>query len=77
MATPNHKLKQWRQRHGMTLEDVQDLCGVSAATISRAENGTHELSPLLKVRIAKGLGVRVRDLFGLPSQGGDETAVQA
>lgn len=57
-------LRTWRLQHGLTLQEVSDLCGVSASMISRVERGQKRLSPMTKVRLARALGVRIRDLFG-------------
>lgn len=57
------RLRAWRIAHGMNLEDAADLTGVSVSMLSRAERGKRRLTPLMKVQIARRLGVRVRDLF--------------
>jgi transcriptional regulator with XRE-family HTH domain len=57
------RLRLWRVRHGLTLSEVADLTGVSAAMLSRVERGERTLSPMTRVRVARALGVRVRDLF--------------
>ena len=56
-------LRDWRLQHGLTLQEVSDLCGISPSMVSRVERGEKRLSPLAKVRVARALGVRVRDLF--------------
>ena len=59
----NNRLRLWRANAGLTLEEVADLTGLSVAMLSRVERGQREFSPTTKVRIARCLGVRVRDLF--------------
>lgn len=58
------KLRRWRELQGLSIQDVADLSGVSASMLSRVETGHRGLTPLLKARIAKGLGVRIVDVFG-------------
>jgi len=57
------RLWRWRSSAGLTLEEVADLAGLSAAMLSRVERGQRQLAPLTKVRIARRLGVPVRELF--------------
>jgi Predicted transcriptional regulators len=61
-------LRTWRLENGLTLQEVSDLSGISASMISRVERGQSQLSPLAKVRLARALGVRVRDLFASDEQ---------
>lgn len=56
-------LKAWRESNGLSLEEVADLAGLSAAMISRVERGQRQMAPLTKVQVARRLGVRVRDIF--------------
>ena len=65
MLTPS-KLRAWRESHGLTLEELSDLTGLSIAMLSRAERGERQLSPLRRVEVARLLRVRVRDLFPVP-----------
>jgi transcriptional regulator with XRE-family HTH domain len=59
------KLRVWRLRQGLSLEDVADLTGYSIPMLSRAERGERAFSALGKVRVARSLDVRVRDLFDI------------
>ncbi|GGK59865.1 hypothetical protein Ppa06_26410 [Planomonospora parontospora subsp. parontospora] len=59
------KLRQWRTQNSLTLEDVSGLCGLSVATVSRVERGKSNLAPIMKVKVARRLGARVRDLFDI------------
>lgn len=56
-------LKALRRDRGMTLSNAAAACSVSAATLSRIENG--HLSPTFDVisRISQGFGVGIRDLL--------------
>ncbi len=60
------KLRTWREAHGLTLEELSDLTGLSIAMLSRAERGEREITPLRRVALARLLKVRVRDLFPVP-----------
>lgn len=55
-ATLNNRLRLWRAEAGLTLEEVADLTGVSAAMLSRAERAEREMAPLTRVeqRAARG-----------------------
>lgn len=59
-------LREWRERHRLTLADISDLTGVSIAMLSRVERGQRRLAPMTRVAIARRLGVAVRDLFPPP-----------
>lgn len=52
-----------RQRAGLTLQELEALCGIGKSTINRLENG--QTSPRLEQleRIARALGCRVADLY--------------
>ncbi|WP_219467766.1 helix-turn-helix domain-containing protein [Nonomuraea rhizosphaerae] len=62
--------RAWRLENGLSLEEVADLSGISAAMISRVERGERQMAPLTKVQVARRLGVRVRDLFTVDGQTG-------
>jgi transcriptional regulator with XRE-family HTH domain len=57
------RLRLWRVRHRLTLDEISDLTGYSTAMLSRAERGERCFSPLAKVHIARALDVRIADLF--------------
>ena len=60
--TPN-RLRAWRTSRGLTLGDEADLTGLDVGFLSRLERGEREASPMTKVRIARGLGVRINEIF--------------
>lgn len=60
---PMTRLRQWRLDKGLSLEEVYGLSGISPAMLSRVERGQRELAPLTKVKLARALGVPVRELF--------------
>jgi transcriptional regulator with XRE-family HTH domain len=63
-------LRGWRQRHGVTLEELSGLTGYSIPKLSLVERGKRRLRPLERVRIARLLRERVRVLFPLDSATG-------
>ena len=65
--TANSRLRQWRTERGLSLDDLADLTGRSKAYLSRVERGERVLPPLEKVRFARMVGARVRDLFDVES----------
>ncbi len=58
-----NRLRCWRIDTGLSLDELADLTGMSKSMLSRVERGERELAPLTKVRVARRLGVPVRDLF--------------
>lgn len=62
---PMTKLRKWRLDHDLSLADVEDLTGVSVSQLSRAERGQRELAALTKAKVARRLGVPIRELFEL------------
>jgi transcriptional regulator with XRE-family HTH domain len=58
------KIKQLRERKGLSLKEVADATGFSTALLSQMEN--HLVSPSLGslIKLAKALEVRVGDFFG-------------
>lgn len=68
MAVPTdyqlrNRLRLWRADKGLTLGEVADLTGLSVAMLSLVERGQRELAPMTRVRVARRLGVPIRDLF--------------
>jgi transcriptional regulator with XRE-family HTH domain len=58
------RLRQIRERSGMTQETLAKKAGVSRAYLSRLEMGRHD-PPLSRLRkLAKALGVPVTELLG-------------
>lgn len=58
-------LKQTRLRLGLSQQDLAKRVGVSRQTISGVESGQTALSITVALKLAKGLGCRVEDLFWL------------
>lgn len=60
-------LREFREQQGWTLDETSGLTGLSKAYLSLIERDLREPSPANKVRIARGLGASVAELF--PSAG--------
>ncbi len=58
-------LRQWRLKHDLTLDDLADLSGLDVSVLSRVERGLRHLPPLERVKLARRVGARVRDIFPL------------
>ena len=58
------KIKELRERKGLSLKEVADLTGFSTALLSQMEN--HLVSPSLGtiIKLARALSVRVGDFLG-------------
>jgi transcriptional regulator with XRE-family HTH domain len=63
MEERHSTLRAWRERHGLRLEEVADLLGLSASYLSRLERGQRKLRPFDQIRVARALGVRVAEVF--------------
>ena len=57
------RLREWRIEQDYTLEECADLTGLSIAFWSRIERRERQPRPETRIRIARRLGVPVRDLF--------------
>ncbi|MHC4864641.1 MAG: helix-turn-helix domain-containing protein [Planctomycetota bacterium] len=57
------KFRQWRQLHGLSLQEVGDLTGMSESMISRLERGERRLNINEKVLVSRRLNTRIRNLF--------------
>lgn len=56
-------LRSWRLSNGLSIDELSDLTGVSKSMLSRTERGQRDLAPLTKAKVARRLGVPIRDLF--------------
>jgi transcriptional regulator with XRE-family HTH domain len=68
-------LRSWRTSNGITLEELSDVTGYSVPMLSRVERGERRLSALARIRLARALGVKVRELFPADRQCEQEDAV--
>ena len=64
------RLRAERQTRGWTLAALAGRCGVSTATLSKVENGRMGLGYENLLKVAKGLGIPVTDLFEGADGGG-------
>lgn len=56
-------VKAIRERKGMSQRDVSYNCNIENGKISEIENGKHDLRMSTLIDLAKGLGVKINDLF--------------
>jgi transcriptional regulator with XRE-family HTH domain len=52
-----------RRRQGLSMRELAHFVGVAHATIQRVENGTLDVAPATKARIARALRVPVSELW--------------
>jgi len=57
------KLRRWRLKERLTLEDIAGLSGYSAVMISLVETGHRRLNREAKIKLARRMGVSVKTLF--------------
>jgi len=58
-----NKLKERRERRGVTQEDLAVLAGVSRSTIAGLESGSRKARPASYARLAKALKTRPDKLY--------------
>lgn len=68
-TTFGQRLKRARADRGLTLDQVQQRCGVHATNLGRYERDLVKPQLELAARIAEGLGVSVDWLLGLNGNG--------
>lgn len=61
----NNSLKNYRQQHTMTQEDLAAAVGVSRQTIIAMEKGNYTPSLMLAMQLAHVFKVSVEELFSL------------
>lgn len=62
LLSGEHPLKLWREYRGLTLAQLGEACGVSAAALSQIETGKREPSVGLLKKLAETLRVDMDDL---------------
>jgi transcriptional regulator with XRE-family HTH domain len=72
-----HPLRRWRLKQGFSGYELADLAGISTAMVSMIETGEREPGSATKVRIARALGVRVREIWPRPDEPTDEEIAEA
>jgi len=58
-----NRIKEYREKKGISQGKLADLCHVSRQTINAIENNKYDPSLQLAFNLAKTLGVKVDDLF--------------
>ncbi len=58
-----NRIREFREQHGMTQQEMARLTGVSRQTIISLENGRYNPSILLAFRIARLFGKPVEEVF--------------
>ncbi len=56
-------IKNIREKNGMTQEDLADKAASNVSYLAKIENGYVNTSVRYLIKIARGLDVKVRDLF--------------
>jgi transcriptional regulator with XRE-family HTH domain len=67
--TVRNALTRWRVERQLSQEEVGDLIGVSAMTVSRWERGNHVPRRTLWPKITEQTGLRPSDLLNEPASG--------
>lgn len=62
-----NRIRQERERLGLTQAALAEVVGVSRKTINTVENGIFTPSALLALKLAKALSVPVENLFWIES----------
>ena len=68
LLSGEHPLKVWREYRGLTLAQLGEVCGVSAAALSQIETGKREPSVGLLKKLAEALRVDMDDLVPSSAQ---------
>ncbi len=63
-ATVNNRIREFRQKLGITVRDLAKRVDTTGATISRFESGKQSLSQAWLQKIAETLGVPIAELLG-------------
>lgn len=61
-----NRLREFRDRKGLTQAQLADLIGMSRKTVNTVENGVFVPSTVVALKLAGALECRVEDLFFLP-----------
>jgi transcriptional regulator with XRE-family HTH domain len=56
-------LRHWRERRGYSVRELAKRAGVGYVSIVRIENGHTSPTVAMLEKLAKGLGIGVRDFF--------------
>lgn len=64
----NYRIKEARQAAGISQKALAAMLGISAATLSGYESGTHDPKPDMLLQIARICGISVDALLGAPHE---------
>jgi transcriptional regulator with XRE-family HTH domain len=59
-------LREWRDRRGYSVRELAKRAGVGFMTVSRIENGHVSPTVAMLEKLAKALGIDIRDFFPSP-----------
>ncbi len=71
------RLAELRERRALTLRELAEMSGVAADTINQIELGHRKARPSTLRKLAKALGVEIRELFEEPTLSGKAEAPEA
>ncbi|CAB49550.1 helix-turn-helix transcriptional regulator [Pyrococcus abyssi] len=58
-----NRLREFREKYGLTQEELARILGVTRQTIIAIEKGKYDPSLRLAFKIARFFGVRIEDIF--------------
>ncbi|PWA09705.1 transcriptional regulator [Pueribacillus theae] len=58
-----NRIKEYREKKGISQGELADLCNVSRQTINAIENNKYDPSLQLAFNLSKTLGVKIDNLF--------------
>jgi transcriptional regulator with XRE-family HTH domain len=62
------RLRYWRERRGLSTRDLGERAGVQFSTVHRIEAGRMSPTVAMLEKLAKALGIDVRDFFPPPKR---------
>lgn len=62
------RLREWRDRRGYSMRQLGDRAGVQFSTVHRIEAGRISPTVAMLGKLAKALGIHVRDFFPPPGR---------
>ena len=60
----NLRVREWRERRGLSYRELAERAGVALSTLYRIESGAASPTVTMLETLAGALAVRVRDLLG-------------
>ena len=61
-------LGEWREKRGLTQQQLADRVGTTKESVSRGENGKRQMNVAILAEMADALGIDVPDLFFSPDK---------